>query len=168
MDWEEHSSERDAITAEGWVRGSVAPAEDLEGVGGAMELERSEAEIKIENPLTLQQMLNIASAHAEFEILTLLVERLNLDARRCIASLPHIFSDLMKCPSANRSIALDMLNGHILGYGECGDRYVLMEFVPEDRIVKASSTDFGYIDCIERKFSVKVVRYGLKREDKHI
>jgi hypothetical protein len=168
MDWEEHSLERDATTVEGWGRSSVARAEDLEDAGGAMELERSEEEIKIENPLTPQQMISIASAHAEFEIITLLVERLNLDAKRCIASLPHIFSDLMKCPSTNRSIALDILNGHILGYGECGDSYVLMEFVPEDRIVKPPSTYFGYIDCIERKFSVKVVRFGLKPEDKHI
>jgi hypothetical protein len=168
MVWEELYSERDATTVEGWDRRSAARAEDLEDAGGAMDLERSKTEIKIDNPLTPQQMLSIASAHAEFEIISMLVERLNLDARECIASLPHIFSDLMRCPSANRSIALDIINKHILGYGECGDSYVLMEFIPDDKIVKASGMDFGYIDCRERKFKIKVIRFGLKPEDKHI
>jgi hypothetical protein len=129
-----------------------------------MDLERSKADIKIENPLTYEQMLYLASTHAEFEMITMLVERLNLGARECIASLPHIFSDLMKCPSTNRSIALNIINRHILGYGEFGDKYVLMEFIPDDKIVKASGRDFGYVDCIERKFSVKVIKFDIKPE----
>ena len=164
MVWEEHSSGRDATTVEGWGRRSAARAEDLEDAGGAMEVERSDAEIDIENPLTYEQMLYLASTHAEFEMITMLVERLNLGARECIASLPHIFSDLMKCPSTNRSIALDVLNGHILGYGECGDRYVLMEFIPDDKVIRASGMDFGYVDCIERKFRVKVIKFDIKPE----
>jgi hypothetical protein len=164
MVWEEHSSGRDATTVEGWGRRSAARAEDQEDAGGAMEVERSDAEIDIENPLTYEQMLYLASTHAEFEMITMLVERLNLGARECIASLPHIFSDLMKCPSTNRSIALDVLNGHILGYGECGDRYVLMEFIPGDKVIRASGMDFGYVDCIERKFRVKVIKFDIKPE----
>jgi hypothetical protein len=166
MVWEEHSSGRDATTVEGWGRRSAARAEDQEDAGGAMEVERSDAEIDIENPLTPQQMLSIASIYAELEIIAMLREKLNIDAKECRASLPHIFSDLMRCPSTNRSIALDVLNGHILGYGECGDRYVLMEFIPDDKVIRASGMDFGYVDCIERKFSIKVVRYDLKPEDK--
>jgi hypothetical protein len=164
MGWEELYLGRDATTVEGWGRRSAARAEDQEDAGGAMEVERYDAEIKIENPLTPQQMLYLASTHAEFEMITMLVERLNLGARECIASLPHIFSDLMKCPSTNRSIALDVLNGHILGYGECGDSYVLMEFIPDDKVIRASGRDFGYVDCIERKFRVKVIKFDIKPE----
>ena len=132
-----------------------------------MEVERSDAEIDIENPLTPQQMLSIASIYAELEIIAMLREKLNIDAKECRASLPHIFSDLMRCPSINRSIALDVLNGHILGYGECGDRYVLMEFIPDDKVIRASGMDFGYVDCIGRKFSIKVIKFDIKPEDKH-
>jgi len=164
MGWEEHSSERDAIDAGGWGRRSATLAEDQEDAGGAMEVERSDAEIDIENPLTPQQMLSIASIYAELEIIAMLREKLNIDAKECRASLPHIFSDLMRCPSTNRSIALDVLNGHILGYGECGDRYVLMEFIPDDNVIRASGMDFGYVDCIERKFRVKVIKFDIKPE----
>jgi hypothetical protein len=167
MGWEELYSGRDATSVEGWGRRSVARAEDLEDAGGAMDLERSDAEIDIENPLTPQQMLSIASIYAELEIIAMLREKLDIDAKECRASLPHIFSILMRCPSANRSIALDVLNGHILGYGECGDRYVLMEFIPDDKVIRASGMDFGYVDCIERKFRVKVIKFDIKPEDKH-